>query len=150
MLMMLMLLSLLAVSNFGRAEPQDVNKVELTTITGKVFRSDSNKAISNSYILLERNSVINAQHFDIRTDENGEYILRAIPAGTYAVSVYAWFANKTDVPCRHPQEEKIADGGDVTVEWQYKSRAFMEIATIKGFVVSAGQRVVKDFDIFCR
>ena len=94
-LMTLMLLSLLAVSNFGRA-------------------------------------------------------FRAIPAGTYTVSVYAWFANKTDVPCQHPQEGKTADDGDVTVEWQYKSRVFMEIVTIKDFVVSAGQRVVKDFDIFCR
>jgi hypothetical protein len=90
------------------------------------------------------------QHFDLRTDENGEYIFRPIPAGTYTVSVYAWFANKTAVPCQHPQEEKTADDGDVTVEWQYKSRAFMEIVTIKGFVVSAGRRVVKDFDIFCR
>lgn len=70
-LMTLMLLSLLAVRNFGRAEPQDRNKVGLTTITGKVFRSDSNKAISNSHILLEQND---AQHFEVRTDENGEYI----------------------------------------------------------------------------
>jgi len=147
MLITLTLLFLLAVSNSGRAEPQDGNKVGLTTITGKVFRSDSNKAISNSYILLKQND---AQHFDVRTDENGEYIFRAIPAGIYTVSVYAWFANKTDVPCQHPQDEKTADDGDVTVEWQYKSRAFMEIVTIKGFVVSAGQRVVKDFDIYCR
>ena len=108
-LMTLMLLSLLAVRNFGRAEPQDPTKLN---------------------------------YFPPN--------FRAIPAGTYTVSVYAWFANKTDVPCQHPQEGKTADDGDVTVEWQYKSRAFMEIVTIKGFVVSAGQRVVKDFDIFCR
>ena len=127
-LMTLMLLSLLAVRNFGRAEPQDRNKVGLTTITGKVFRSDSNKAISNSHILLEQND---AQHFEVRTDENGEYIFRAIPAGTYTVSVYAWFANKTDVPCQHPQEGKIADDGDVTVEWQYKSQRSWKSSQLK-------------------
>jgi hypothetical protein len=90
-----------------------LSTVDPTAITGKVFRSDSNETISNSYILLtrEQNSGSDAHHFEVRTNENGEYIFRAIPAGNYTVSVYAWFLNKADVPCEYPLEEKTADGG---------------------------------------
>jgi hypothetical protein len=29
------------------------------------------------------------------------------------------------------------DGGDIRVEWQWKSQAFMEIVTLKGFSIDA-------------
>jgi len=116
-------------------------------IKGKVFRSDSHEAISNSYILLE-----NARegHFDTRTYGNGEYLFVSIPPGNYTVSIYAWFPNKGDVPCQSPLEAKTVDGGKATVEWQWKSRAFMEIVTIKEFSVDSGLQTIKDFDLFCK
>lgn len=121
----------------------------LATVRGKVFRSDSGDAISNSYILLTSEKD-DAKHFDTRTDEEGEYLLGAIPAGNYTVAIYAWFSRRDEVPCQNPLKQKTADGGDIAVEWQWKSRAFMEIVTLKGFSVELGRENIKDFDLVGR
>jgi len=130
---------------FTAAEPF----VKLTPITGRLFRSDSGEPISNSYILLT-SETDNARHFDTRTDENGEYLFGGIPAGNYTVSIYAWFRKKNEVPCQNPLEQKTVDGGDITVEWQWKSQAFMEIVKLKGFSIEFDRENVKDFDLVGR
>jgi hypothetical protein len=119
---------------------------EESTLKGKVFRSDSGEPISNSYILLasERDQ---EKHFDTRTDEAGNYIFGHIPAGHYTVSIYAWFGKRDEVPCQNPLKRKTADGGDITVEWQWKSQAFMEIVTLKSFSIELERANVKDFDV---
>jgi hypothetical protein len=123
--------------------------VQLSTIKGKVFRSDSGGPISNSYILLTSEKD-EATHFDSRTDEKGEYLFGGIPAGNYAVSIYAWFPKRSEVPCQNPLEQKTADGGDITVEWQWKSQAFMEIVTLKRFSIELHRENAKDFDLVGR
>jgi hypothetical protein len=130
---------------FTAAEPF----VQLSTIKGKVFRSDSGEAISNSYILLTSEKD-EATHFDTRTDEKGEYLFGGIPAGSYTVSIYVWFPKRSEVPCQNPLEQKTADSGDITVEWQWKSRAFMEIVTLKRFSIELDRENVKDFDLVGR
>ena len=121
----------------------------LSAVKGKVLRSDSGEAISNSYILLTSEKD-EAKHFDTRTDEKGEYLFGGIPAGDYTVAIYAWFPKRSEVPCQNPIEQKTVDGGDITVEWQWKSQAFMEIVTLKGFSVELGRENVKDFDLVGR
>jgi len=65
----------LRIGDFGSpmVYPKDslVHAFDPYTIKGKVFRSDSNEAISNSYILLmqEKDSPLRVEHFDVRTDE---------------------------------------------------------------------------------
>ena len=146
------LLCCFAASNLGGEEPQERSKVGLCTIKGKIFRSDSNEAISNSYILImqEKDSPLQVEHFDIRTDDKGDYRFRDIPAGRYTVSIYAWFSKRSGVPCQSSSTAKTTDQGKVTVEWQRKSEAFMEIVTIKGFSVEAGHETLKDFDLLCK
>jgi hypothetical protein len=87
------------------------------------------------------------KHFDTRTDEAGNYIFGHIPAGRYTVSIYAWFGKRDEVPCQNPLKQKTADGGDITVEWQWKSQAFMEIVTLKSFPFELERANVKDFDV---
>lgn len=123
--------------------------VQLSTIKGKVFRSDSGEAISNSYILLESEKD-EGKHFDTRTDEKGEYLFGGVPAGNYTVSIYAWFRKRSEVPCQNPLEQKTVDGGDITVEWQWKSQAFMGIVKLKGFSIEFDRENVKDFDLVGR
>ena len=130
---------------FTAAEPF----VKLTPIKGKVFRSDSGEVISNSYILLT-SETDEARHFDTRTDEKGEYLFGGIPAGNYTVSIYAWFTKRSEVPCQNPLKQKTVDGGDITVEWQWKSQAFMEIVKLKGFSIEFDRENVKDFDLVGR
>jgi len=139
-------------SNYVEGQSQEPRKVESASVKGKVFRSDSGHGISNSYILFEqeKDSATQAEHFDLRTDKDGNYRFTEIPAGKYTVSVYAWFLEKIDVPCQSTLEAKIAGDGKVTVEWQRKSNAFMEIITIKGFPIEAGQERTKDFNLFCK
>jgi hypothetical protein len=129
---------------FTAAEPF----VQLSSMKGKVFRSDSGQAISNSYILLT--SEKDEEHFDTRTDEKGEYLFGGVPPGNYTVSIYAWFPKRSEVPCQNPQEQKTADGGDITVEWQRKSQEFMEIVKLKGLSIELGRENVKDFDLVGR
>jgi hypothetical protein len=104
----LMLLCLFATSHIEGQGPEERGKVGLCTIKGKVFRSDSNEAISNSYILLtqQKESAAEVEHFDVKTNEKGEYLFSDIPAGNYTVAIYAWFRNKSDVPCQNPLEKK--------------------------------------------
>jgi hypothetical protein len=123
--------------------------VKLTPIKGKVFRSDSGEPVSNSYILLT-SETDKARHFDTRTDEKGEYLFGGIPAGNYTVSIYAWFPKRSEVPCQDPLEQKTMDGGDITVEWQWKSHAFMEIVILKGFSIEFDRENLKDFDLVGR
>ena len=130
---------------FTAAEPF----LKLTPIKGKVFRSDSGEPISNSYILLT-SETDKARHFDTRTHEKGEYLFGGIPAGNYTVSIYAWFPKRSEVPCQNPLEQKTVDGGDITVEWQWKSQAFMETVKLKGFSIEFDGENVKDFDLVGR
>ena len=130
---------------FTAAEPF----VKLTSIKGKVLRSDSGELISNTYILLT-SETDKARHFDTRTDEKGEYLFGGIPAGNYTVSIYAWFPERSEVPCQNPLEQKTVDGGDITVEWQWKSQAFMEIVKLKGFSIEFDRENAKDFDLVGR
>ena len=129
---------------FTAAEPF----VQLSSMKGKVFRSDSGQAISNSYILLT--SEKDEEHFDTRTDEKGEYLFGGVPPGNYTVSIYAWFPKRSEVPCQNPQEQKTAAGGDITVEWQRKSQEVMEIVKLKGLSIDLGRENVKDFDLVGR
>ncbi len=147
---MLMLLCSFATVNL--AGQQASSKAELGIIKGKVFRSDMNEPISNSYILLmqDKDSSAEVEHFDVRTDENGNYHFNNIPTGKYTVSIYAWFSKKSDAPCQNSSKAKIVDKGKVKVEWQYKSNAFMEIVTIKGFSVEGNREMVKNFDLVCK
>lgn len=120
--------------------------VQQVAIKGKVFRSDSGRAISDSYILLTSEKG-EAKHFYTRTDEKGEYLFGGVPSGDYTVAIYAWFPKRSEVPCQNPIEQKTVDGGDIMVEWQWRSQAFMEIVTLKGFSIELSQENVKDFDL---
>jgi hypothetical protein len=121
------------------------------TLTGKVVRSDTNAAVDNAYILLmqETEKRVEAQHFDTRTNADGRYRFTDIPAGKYTVSIYSWYKNRADVPCADSADGKTLDEGRVTVEWQWKSNAFMEIVTIKGFTLDGDHDASKDFDVAC-
>ncbi len=150
LLAMFMLLGSFATGNLKGQ--QESGKVGSGIVKGKVFRSDTNEAIPNSYILItrEKGSPSQVEHFDLRTDDNGDYRFQNVPAGKYTVSIYAWFPKKNDVPCRNFSEAKTVDDGKVIVEWQHKSDAFMEIVTIRGFSVESNQEKVKDFDLLCK
>jgi len=119
---------------------------EKSNLKGRVFRSDSGESIANSYVILESESD-QEKKFDTRTDEAGNYIFGHIPPGSYTVSIYTWFGKRDEVPCQNPLKQMTADGGEVAVEWQWKSHSFMEIVKLKGVSIESDQEYVKDFDV---
>lgn len=128
---------------------QEPTQVELNTMQGKVFRSDTYETISNAYILLQSASAP-SKHFDLRTDKNGNYRFTDIPVGKYTVSIYAWFLKMHDVPCQKSPDARTADNGCVSVVWQQKSTAYMETVIFKDFSVESGHGMAKDFDLVCK
>ena len=119
---------------------------EKSNLKGRVFRSDSGESIANSYIILQNESD-QEKNFDNRTDEAGNYVFGHIPPGSYTVSVYAWFRKRNEVPCQNPLKQMTADGGEITVEWQWKSHSFMEIVKLKSVSIESDHEYVKDFDV---
>ena len=138
---------LLTVNSYARTDATRT----FASVSGKVFRSDKNEAIENAYIFLRQETErrVEAQHFDTRTDSEGKYQFTNLPAGKYTISIYSWHLNRSDVPCGDAADSKTVDGG-VTVKWQPKSTAFMEIVVVKGFTVEADRDTSRDFDIACR
>jgi hypothetical protein len=161
------LLSLTATGNIEGHREQTAGRDKSSTITGRVFRSDTNESIASCLIVLvpEEDSGARAQgfglrgfpsgeRFDLRTDEKGNYLFNNLPAGRYTVSLYAWFGNKVDVPCQDSSDARTADGGSVIIDWDWKSK-FREFITIKGFSIRADRELVlhktqKDFDLLCK
>ena len=60
------------------------------------------------------------------------------------------FQKGVKFPARNSLGQKTVDGGDITVEWQWKSQAFMEIVKLKGFSIELERENVKDFDLVGR
>jgi hypothetical protein len=71
------------------------------------------------------------------------------PEITRCLSI-AWFPKRSEVPCQNAIEQKTVDGGDITVEWQWKSQAFMEIVQLKDFSIEFDRENVKNFDLVGR
>ncbi len=145
-------LCLLMPINGAEPSKQEPGTLKLSSISGTVFRSDTHATIANAFIqfMQDVTSPAVGDHFDTRTDEHGKYHFSTIPAGKYTVSIYAWFPERNDVPCSMSSEAKTANNGRVKVEWQWKSRAFMEIVVIEGFLLEEGQTSARNFDLVCK
>src|ERR1700694_4084954 len=94
MLATIALLSLTVVGNIEGRREQTAGGDKSSILTGRVFRSDTNESIANCIILLvpEEDSrararilrfpfAVSDEHFDLRTDEKGNYVFNSIPAG---------------------------------------------------------------------
>ena len=79
--------------------------VQLSTIKGKVFRSDSGEAISNSYILLTSKKD-ETTHLIPEPMKRANICLEALwPEITRCPSM-VWFSKRSEVPCQNPLETK--------------------------------------------
>lgn len=99
---------------------------------GKVFRSDSGEAISNSYIRLTSEED-QAKHFDTRTDEKGGYRFGGIPAGSYKVSIYAWFPKRSGPPAPTTQAVLPSSSTERYARWSNARSARSTAARLRFF-----------------
>jgi len=139
-----MLLLVLNASSFAGDQPKT------TTMKGKVFRSDTKQPIANAHIILldEKKSDKKDNSIDTKTDEQGNYSFPNVAAGTYTVSIRAWYPTQDDAPCQL-LAAKTADKNSAVVVAADKDK-FVQQVFIKGFSVKAGKEIVKDFDFMCK
>ena len=125
------------------------NNLASAGIEGRVFRSDSKEGVSNSYVLLENESSARSGHFDVRTDDRARFDSRTFRLEPTRFPFMHGFHSRMMFLARILAMHKPR-----TMAWwrsrQRKSRAFLQIVTIKGFSVETGWARVKDFDLFCK
>ena len=137
-------LVVLSVSSFAGDQPKTSN------MKGKVFRSDTNEPIANAHIILldEKKSDKKDNSIDTKTDEQGNYSFPNVAAGTYTVSIRAWYPKQEDAPCQL-LAGKTADKNSAVFVGADKDK-FVQQVFIKGFSIKAGKEIVKDFDFMCK
>jgi hypothetical protein len=117
---------------------------------GKVFRSDTKQPIPNAVMVLldEKKSDKKDTSIDTKTDDQGNYSFPNVAAGTYTVSIRAWYPTQEDAPCQLLMA-KTADKNSSVVVTRDKDK-FVQQVFIKGFVIKAGKEIAKDFDFACK
>jgi Carboxypeptidase regulatory-like domain len=73
-----------------------------TSMKGKVFRSDTKQPIANGVIILldQKKSDKQDNSIDTKTDDQGNYSFPNVSAGTYTISIRAWYTTQEDAPCQ--------------------------------------------------
>lgn len=129
---------------------ETTDKSRTTTLKGKVFRSDNKQPIPNAEIMLldENKSAKQDKSVQTRADAEGNYTLENLAAGTYTVSIRAWYKTQEDAPCQLLLG-KTSDKNSTVVVVSEKEKFFQQVF-IKGFSVKAGKEISKDFDFACK
>ncbi len=72
-------------SNYVTANNNDLSEnLSVGEITGKIIESETSEGISDALVIIQANGY----YQDVETDANGLYSLKAVPVGTYLLSVY--------------------------------------------------------------
>lgn len=126
------------------------DQTKTVSMTGKVFRSDTNQPIANAVIVLLDEKRTNSQDnsVDTKTDDQGSYSFSNVVAGVYTVSIRAWYPSQEDAPCQLLMA-KTADKNSSVVVARDKDK-FVQQVFIKGFAIKAGKEITKDFDFACK
>lgn len=129
---------------------QASDQPKTSSLKGKVFLGDPSKPLANATIILldEKKSDKQDRSIDTKTDDQGNYSFPEVAAGTYTVSIRAWYATQEDAPCKLLLA-KTADKNSTVMVARDKDR-FVQQVFIKGFSVKAGKELTKDFDLTCK
>jgi hypothetical protein len=127
-----------------------VDQRKMVSMKGKVFRSDTKQPIANAQIVLldEKKSDKQDNSMDTKTDDQGNFSFPNVVAGTYTVSIRAWYPTQEDAPCQLLMA-KTADKNSTVVVMRDKDK-FVQQVFIKGFAIKAGKEIAKDFDFACK
>lgn len=127
-----------------------IDRSKFGTMKGKIFRSDTKQPIPNALIVLldENKSEKSDNSISVQSDEQGNYSFIKVGAGTYTVSLRAWYKTQEDAPCQLLLA-KTADK-DSQVMVAKDGDRFVQQIFIKDFSVKAGKDIAKDFDFACK
>ena len=144
------LITLVALMLLMSALSQANDQPKTSSLKGQVFLSDPKQPVANATIILldEKKSDKQDRSIDTKTDDQGNYSFPEVAAGTYTVSIRAWYATQEDAPCKLLLA-KTADKNSTVMVARDKDR-FVQQVFIKGFSVKAGKELTKDFDLTCK
>ena len=121
-----------------------------TSLKGKVFLSTTKQPVANATIILldEKKSDKKDNSVETKTDAEGNYSFSQVAAGTYTVSIRAWYPTQEAAPCQLLMA-KTADKNSTVMVARDKDE-FVQQLFIKGFSIKAGKEMTKDFDFTCK
>jgi predicted phage tail protein len=121
-----------------------------TSLNGKVFLSATKQPVANATIILldEKKSDKRDNSVETQTDAEGNYSFTQVAAGTYTVSIRAWYPTQEAAPCQLLMA-KTAEKNSTMMVARDKNE-FVQQLFIKGFSIKAGKEMTKDFDFTCK
>jgi hydrogenase maturation factor len=127
-----------------------IDRTKFGTMKGKIFRSDTKQPIPNAAIVLidENKSEKSDNTVSVQADEQGNYSFTKVAAGTYTVSLRAWYKTQEEAPCQFLMAKTAEKNSQVMVAKD--GDRFVQQVFIRGFAVKAGKDVAKDFDFACK
>jgi hypothetical protein len=144
------LITLAALVLATSALSQATDQPKTTSLKGKVFLSNTKQPVDNASIIFldEKRSDKQDRSVETKTDEQGNYSIPEIAAGSYTVSIRAWYPTQEEAPCQLLMAKTAEKNSTVTVA-RDKGR-FVQQLFIKGFSIKAGKEMTKDFDFTCK
>ena len=126
------------------------DKTKTSSLKGKIFLSETKQPLANASIILldEKKSEKQDRSVEAKTNDDGNYSFPEIAAGTYTVSIRAWYVTQEEAPCKLLMA-KTADKNSTVMVVREKDR-FVQQVFIKGFSIKAGKEMTKDFDVTCK
>ncbi len=124
-----------------------INRNKTTTLSGKIFRSDTKQLISGTRI-----SIWSAQgkSLETRTDEKGNYSYESVKAGKYKVRIYVRYNKIAESPCSI-SGSRVTPDKDSNVTMKDEGLGFVEVwVLIDNFRITPGKPNAKDFDVACK
>jgi hypothetical protein len=146
----LLFLILALCGHFAVVNAQDKSKDKIASFKGKLFRSDTNKPISNARVLLldDKKSEKQNNSQETQTDAEGNFSFDKVVAGKYSISIRVAYDKEEDVPCQlllgKLKEEKDSQLLVITEGNKKIYQVF-----IKGFSVKAKKNITKEYDLVC-
>src|SRR5215510_6714009 len=81
---------------------QATDQTKTSTLKGKIFLSETKQPLANASIILldEKKSEKQDRSVETKTDDEGNYSFPEVAAGTYTVSIRAWYVTQEEAPCK--------------------------------------------------
>lgn len=132
------------------AAAQDSKTKKATVFSGRIMRSDTNKAVPNVKIALldEKKSDEKDNSAQAETDADGKFLFENVKPGKYTISIRAVFDREEDVPCQLLMGKIDEPNSQLLIITEDGKK--VEQIFIKGFSVKEGKEIVKEFDLVCK
>src|SRR5262245_46375790 len=132
----------------GNSTQAQGNKNKTTTLSGKIFRSDTKQPIKGAKISLS--SYHPGKRLEAITDEKGNYSFEQIKAGKYRVDIHVRYNKQSESPCSVLGSRVTVDK-DSNVTLKDEGLGYVDVwVSIDPIRIYSNKPLTKDFDVACK